>query len=61
MRPGTTLDDAYDLVRQRVDDVLDVAGVVALQDPDNNPVVGVEAWDFLSRERCPEERHSQEQ
>ena len=61
VRPRTALDDAYDLVRQRVDDVLDVAGVVALQDPDNNPVVGVEPWDLLSRDRCPEERRSQEQ
>jgi len=61
VRPGTALDDAYDLVRQRVDDVLDVAGVVALQDPDNDPIVGVEPWDLLSRERCPEEQHSQEQ
>jgi len=61
VRPGTALDDAYDLVRQRVDDVLDVAGVVALQDPDNDPIVGVEPWDLLSRERCPEEQRSQEQ
>ena len=61
VRPGAALDDAYDLVLQRVNNVLDVTGVVALQDPDNHPVVGVEAWDPLSRERCPEERRSQEQ
>ena len=61
VRPGTALDDAYNLVRHRGDAVLAVAGVGALQDPDNNPGVGVEPWDLLSRERCPEEQRSQEQ
>ena len=61
VRPGTALDGAYDLIRQRVNNVLDVASVIALKNPDNDPVVGVEPWDPLSRERCPEERRSQEQ
>jgi hypothetical protein len=40
---GTAADDADDLVDGRVDDVMNVAGVVALKDPYGDTVVRVES------------------
>jgi hypothetical protein len=61
MGPRTPLDDPDHLVGQRIDDVLDVPGVVALENPHHDPVIGVAPGDMLSGERCPEERDPQKQ
>ena len=56
----TPLDDPHHFVRQRIDDVLDIAGVVALEDPDHHPVIGVEPRHVLGSEGRSEERNPQE-
>ena len=40
-------------VGRGIDDVMDVAGVVALQDPDGDAVVGVEPGHSLGRQPAP--------
>ena len=54
VRIRTAPDEPHDLVAGRIDDVVDVAGVVALQNPHGDPVVGVELRDALRRCRSGE-------
>ena len=52
----TAPDDSDDLVDGWIDDVMDVAGVIALQDPHRDAVIRVEARHALSRGRCGEKK-----
>jgi hypothetical protein len=47
----TTLDHADHLVDGRIDDVMRIAGVVALEDADGDPVIRIEARHPLPRHR----------
>ncbi len=60
VRVRAALDDADHLVDGRVDDVVDVAGVVALEDPDRDPLIGVEPRHSLCGDRCGEENDAGE-
>jgi hypothetical protein len=46
------LDESNHLVAGWIDDVVDVAGVVALQDANGNPCIGIEPGHSLRRQRC---------
>ncbi len=48
------------LVRGRIDDVVDVSGVVALEDPDRDPFVGVEARHSLAGYLCCQKNDAEE-
>jgi hypothetical protein len=54
VRVRAALDDANDLVDGRVDDVVSVSGVVALENADRDPLVGVEPRHAL---RCRQPCH----
>jgi hypothetical protein len=49
--------DSDDAVDCRIDDVVDIAGVVALKDTHGNAVVRIEAPNSLCRRRCGNERN----
>jgi hypothetical protein len=48
--------DSHDAVDRRIDDVMNVAGVVALKNTHGNAVVRIEARDSLCRRRCNDQR-----
>jgi hypothetical protein len=45
-------DESHYFVGSRINDVVDVSGVVALEDAYGDPVVGIEPGDPLARRRC---------
>ena len=57
VRVRATVDEAHNLVNRRVDDVMDIARVVALEDPDRDALVGVEARDLLCGDGRREENN----
>jgi hypothetical protein len=55
VRVRTTLDEAHHLIDGRVDDVVEIAGVVALQDAHGDALIGIEAGHTLRRDRRGEQ------